>query len=363
MSSMVINAGKTESVGIIKPAKLLQQLPAGPRSRQCVLDSRVAVNRTLRGGRDKLLVIVGPCSIHDPQSALEYAGRLVRERERLGTELEIVMRVYFEKPRTTVGWKGLINDPFLDGSFEIEHGLHLARELLLAITSMGLPVATEFLDLATPLYLADLVSWGAIGARTTESQVHRELASSLPCAIGFKNGTEGCVQVAIDAIRAARHPHCYLGVDGQGELRKLASTGNRDGHLVLRGGKVPNYEAEYVDEACRALAAAGLNESVVIDASHGNSRKCHGNQRCVCESVAERVARGEQRISGVMIESHLVEGRQDVGTNMSLVYGQSITDSCLGWDDTVSCLNTLADSIRCRRVARQSTVLSFALPA
>ncbi|RKP46800.1 3-deoxy-7-phosphoheptulonate synthase [Trinickia fusca] len=344
---------------IVKPVELKQQLPVGPMSRQCVIGSRAAVDHVLRGESDKLLAIVGPCSIHDPESALEYAERLVSERERFGEDLEIVMRVYFEKPRTTVGWKGLINDPMLDGSFDIEHGLHLARKLLLDITSMGLPVATEFLDPITPHYLADLVSWGAIGARTTESQVHRELASSLPCAIGFKNGTDGNVQVAIDAIRAASHSHRYLGVDEQGEYRKMTSAGNRESHLVLRGGKVPNYDAKSVDEACHALAAAGVMERVVIDASHGNSSKRHENQLRVCESVAVQMACGDLRIVGVMIESNLVEGRQNVGENAALVYGQSITDSCLGWDDTVACLDGLALAARERRLVRQAEALAL----
>ena len=364
MSLAVRDRESVSTAKIMKPAALKAVLPRGAREHHCVIASRHAIAEILHGASDRLVAIVGPCSIHDPDAALEYAERLVKERERLADDIELVMRVYFEKPRTTVGWKGLINDPALDGSFDIERGLQLARRLMLDITGMGLPIAVEFLDLATPHYLADLVSWGAVGARTTESQVHRELVSSLPCPVGFKNGTEGSVQVAIDAIRAANQPHRFLGVDAQGELAKVTSDGNRDCHLVLRGGRVPNYDAQSVAAAGTALKAAGVLARVVIDASHGNSSKQHANQLLVCDDIATQLGFGDDRIAGVMIESNLVEGRQNVEPGKPLVYGQSITDSCIGWRDTLHCLDTLAHAVRERRLVRMledaASVVRFA---
>ncbi|SMF99345.1 3-deoxy-7-phosphoheptulonate synthase [Burkholderia singularis] len=349
---------------IVKPAMLKEILPRGTRQRQCVIESRRAIAEILHGASDRLLAIVGPCSVHDPHAALEFAEHLVDERRQLADDIELVMRVYFEKPRTTIGWKGLINDPLLDGSFEIERGLQTARQLMLDITGMGLPIAVEFLDLTTPAYLSDLVSWGAIGARTTQSQVHRELVSGLPCPVGFKNSTEGSVQVPIDAIRAANQPHRFLAVDSDGELAKVTSAGNRDCHLVLRGGKQPNYDACSIDTAVSALKAAGLLARVVVDASHGNSGKRHENQLLVCDSLAAQLGFGDDRIAGVMIESNLVEGRQDVEPGKPLVYGQSITDSCIGWSDTVHCLDKLAHAVRERRLVRMledaASVVRFA---
>jgi len=334
---------------VVGPTELKLELPREQDSAQCVVQSRRAVADILQGRSDKLMVIVGPCSIHDPVSAMEYAARLSKHRTALHDDLEIVMRVYFEKPRTTVGWKGLINDPYLDDSYAIDEGIRLARQLMLDITDIGLPIATEFLDLATPHYLADLVSWGAIGARTTESQIHRELASSLPCPIGFKNGTDGNVKVAIDAIQAATHSHRFLGVTESGEFAKVTTLGNHDCHLVLRGGKQPNYDAASVNDICRQLNQAGLPERLIIDASHGNSSKLHENQLLVCDSIDAQLSAHETRIVGVMLESNLVAGRQNVVADTPLVYGQSITDACIGWDDTEACLHTLAAAVRRRR--------------
>lgn len=341
-----------KSIRVDQPAELKRLYSSDAKGEQCVSHARKSVADILHGKNDRLLVVVGPCSIHDPDSAREYAKRLVERRHQFRDDLEIVMRVYFEKPRTTVGWKGLINDPFLDGSCEIGHGLGLARQLLLDITALGLPVACEFLDLATPHYLADLVSWGAIGARTTESQIHRELASGLPCPIGFKNGTQGNVQVAIDAIRAANRTHVFLAADAGGDFVRAQTAGNPDCHIILRGGKQPNYDAQSVEEACRSLVSSGLPPYLVIDASHGNSGKDHENQLPVCESIAAQMMDGDERIAGVMIESNLVAGKQTVATNVPLVYGQSITDGCIGWGDTVECLGALASAVRARRRVR-----------
>ncbi|MDR5752621.1 MULTISPECIES: 3-deoxy-7-phosphoheptulonate synthase [unclassified Caballeronia] len=331
---------------VIGPAELKRQLPRAADSEQCVAHSREAVTDVLYGRSGKLLVIVGPCPIHDPVAALEYAARLLVQRISLHEDLEIVMRVYFEKPRTTIGWKGLVNDPHLDDSHAMEEGLRLARQLMLDITSVGLPIATEFLDLTTPHYLADLVTWGAIGARTTESQIHRELASSLACPIGFKNGTDGNVNIAIDAIQAARHAHCYLGITESGHFAKVATTGNREGHLVLRGGKRPNYDAASVAAACTLLNQKGLPERLVIDASHGNSGKLPENQLRVCDDLCERIANNDEHIAGVMIESNLVEGRQSFGAGAVFTYGQSVTDACIGWSDTEALLRRLANASR-----------------
>ncbi|MGH8664876.1 MAG: 3-deoxy-7-phosphoheptulonate synthase, partial [Burkholderiales bacterium] len=293
---------------------------------------------------------VGPCSIHDQAVALDYARRLAGEAKRLEADLLVVMRVYFEKPRTTVGWKGLINDPALDGTYRVNEGLRLARKLLIDINSLGLPTGQEFLDPITPQYLADLAAWGAIGARTTESQVHRELASGLSCPVGFKNGTDGNVRIAVDAIRAARHPHRFLGVTKAGRSAVVETTGNEDCHLILRGGKEPNYDAASVAAACAELAAAGQTPQVMVDASHGNSRKQYQLQVEVMAEVARQVAQAENRIVGAMVESNLVAGRQDLVAGKPLEYGISITDGCIAWEDTVRVLDMLAGAVRERRL-------------
>ncbi|MFQ5934797.1 MAG: 3-deoxy-7-phosphoheptulonate synthase, partial [Acidiferrobacterales bacterium] len=303
---------------------------------------------------DRLLVIIGPCSIHDPDAAREYASRLVAIRESLSDDLLVVMRVYFEKPRTTVGWKGLINDPDLDGSFQINKGLRLARRLLLDLNDMAIPAGTEYLDLVTPQYVADLVSWGAIGARTTESQVHRELASGLSCPVGFKNGTDGNLKIAIDAVRAAREPHHFLSLTKLAQSAIFSTSGNDDCHIILRGGKEPNYDAESVNRAAEALEAAGLPPRLMIDLSHANSQKEHRRQLEVGRSVARQLAGSEHRIIGAMIESHLQAGRQDMLPGRTPTYGQSITDACLGWEDSEALLNHLADAVRGRRSPRRA---------
>ncbi|MGE5161382.1 MAG: 3-deoxy-7-phosphoheptulonate synthase AroG [Betaproteobacteria bacterium] len=332
------------------PAHLLREFPCDESASATVFESRSAIHRILHGMDDRLVVVIGPCSIHDPAAALEYAKRLTAERERLKADLEIVMRVYFEKPRTTVGWKGLINDPDLDGSFRINHGLRVARELLMEINAAGLPAGCEYLDMITPQYIADFVAWGAIGARTTESQVHRELASGLSCPVGFKNGTDGNIRIAADAIKAAQQPHHFLSVTKGGHSAIVSTKGNEDCHIILRGGKAPNFDAASVEAACADLGKAGLAQRLMIDASHANSQKNHQNQVAVCENIASQLAMGEQRIVGVMIESHLVAGRQDLLPGKPLTYGQSITDACLGWEDSVRCLDTLAAAVRQRRL-------------
>jgi 3-deoxy-7-phosphoheptulonate synthase len=330
------------------PAHLIREFPCTEKASATVHDAREALHRILHGEDRRLVVVIGPCSIHDPKAAREYAQRLAEQRQRFLPELEVVMRVYFEKPRTTVGWKGLINDPDLDKSFQINRGLRLARELLLDIAELGLPAGCEYLDMITPQYLADLVAWGAIGARTTESQVHRELASGLSCPVGFKNGTDGNVRIAIDAIQAARRPHHFLSVTKGGHSAIVATMGNDDGHLILRGGRTPNHDPASVGAACAALEAAGLPPRVMIDASHANSGKDPANQLPVCETVAAQLAGGEDRIIGVMVESHLVAGRQDLVPGKPLAYGQSITDGCIGWDDSVRALELLAAAVRRR---------------
>lgn len=319
-----------------------------------VYGARKSIQQVLSGKDDRLLVIVGPCSIHDPVAAREYAAKLQTVRNALSDDLLIVMRVYFEKPRTTVGWKGLINDPNLDDSFEINKGLRLARSLLLDINALGVPAATEFLDLITPQYLADLVAWGAIGARTTESQVHRELASGLSCPVGFKNGTDGTLMTAIDAIRAASRPHHFLSLTKAGHSAIFSTTGNPDCHIILRGGKSPNYDAESVALAASALEQAGLAQRLMVDVSHANSQKDYRRQIPVAETVAEQIAAGDQRIIGMMIESHLTAGRQDATPGDPLTYGQSITDACIAWSDTETLLQHLAQSVSLRRQHSQA---------
>lgn len=343
---------------LVPPANLVHELPCSESASRVVHDARLAIHRVLHGIDDRLIVVIGPCSIHDPEAALDYAARLAAERRRHVEELEIVMRVYFEKPRTTLGWKGLINDPDLDGSFRINHGLRTARELLLAIGELALPAGCEYLDMITPQYLADLVSWGAIGARTTESQVHRELASGLSCPVGFKNGTDGNVRIAVDAIKAARQPHHFLSVTKAGHSAIVSTRGNDDCHMILRGGARPNFDAVSVAAACAELAQAGLAQRLMIDASHANSGKDPQRQVAVCANIAGQLAGGNARIVGVMIESQLVAGRQDLlpGRPLAaLTYGQSITDGCLGWEHSLECLQTLAQGVRERRRALQMT--------
>jgi len=332
------------------PAHLIREFPVTEAAEQTASQARVALHRILHGQDDRLMVVIGPCSIHEPQAALEYARRLVEQRKRFQGELEIVMRVYFEKPRTTVGWKGMINDPYMDNSFRINDGLRLARELLRDINEMGLPAGTEFLDVISPQYIADLISWGAIGARTTESQVHRELASGLSCPVGFKNGTDGNIKIAADAIKAASQPHHFLSVTKGGHSAIVSTAGNEDCHIILRGGKTPNYDAASVEDACKALAANGLAGRLMIDASHANSSKNPQNQVPVCADIAGQVAAGEDRIVGVMVESHLVGGRQDLVPGKELVYGQSVTDGCIDWDTSVTVLEGLAAAVRQRRL-------------
>jgi 3-deoxy-7-phosphoheptulonate synthase len=332
------------------PSHLIREFPVTPAAEQTAASARTALHRILHGQDDRLMVVVGPCSIHDPKAALEYARRLAPQRKRFEGELEIVMRVYFEKPRTTVGWKGMINDPYMDNSFRINDGLRMARELLRGINELGLPAGTEFLDVISPQYIADLVSWGAIGARTTESQVHRELASGLSCPVGFKNGTDGNIKIAADAIKAASQPHHFLSVTKGGHSAIVSTSGNEDCHIILRGGKAPNYDAASVEEACRQLAANGLAARLMIDASHANSSKNPENQVPVCADIARQVAGGDARIVGVMIESHLVGGRQDLVPGKELAYGQSVTDGCIDWDSSVQVLEGLAAAVRQRRL-------------
>lgn len=331
------------------PAEVMSEFARSDAAATTVVASRHAVHEILDGDDDRLLVVVGPCSVHDPKAALEYAELLAAQRQRLHHDLEIQMRVYFEKPRTTIGWKGLINDPALDGTFRINEGLRQARGLLLAINEMGLPAASEFLDVITPQYIADLVSWGAIGARTTESQIHREMASGLSCPIGFKNGTTGDIQIAIDAIMAASQPHHFLAVTKAGHASIASTTGNEDCHVVLRGGRAPNYNAASVAAACAELDRRGLKQKVMIDVSHANSAKRPENQPGVIADICTQLGSGDRRIMGVMIESNLVAGRQDLRPGQPLTYGQSITDGCIDWASTLGLLDDLARAVRSRR--------------
>ncbi|MCD6662286.1 MAG: 3-deoxy-7-phosphoheptulonate synthase [Comamonas sp.] len=337
---------------LITPALLQEWLPAPDAAQALVESSRTALARVLQGEDDRLVVVVGPCSIHDHDQALDYARRLQREAERHAGELLVVMRVYFEKPRTTVGWKGYINDPRLDGSCAINDGLRLARQLLLDVLALGLPVGTEFLDLLSPQFISDLVSWGAIGARTTESPSHRQLASGRSCPVGFKNGTDGGVRVAADAIVAARAPHAFLGLTKMGQAAVFETRGNDDCHVILRGGKLPNYAKADVDAACALLKSRGLRERVMIDCSHANSSKQHRRQIEVARDVADQIAAGDHRILGVMIESHLEEGRQDIVPGQPLKPGVSVTDACISFAQTVPVLDGLAAAVRARRALR-----------
>jgi 3-deoxy-7-phosphoheptulonate synthase len=337
---------------LLPPSHVLREFPASERTARTTFETRQAIHRILHGADDRLLAIVGPCSIHDVRAAREYAERLKREKDRLAADLLIVMRVYFEKPRTTVGWKGLINDPHLDGSFKINEGLRTARQLLLELNELGMPAGVEYLDMITPQYIADLVAWGAIGARTTESQVHRELASGLSCPVGFKNGTDGNLRIAVDAVRTSQNPHHFLSVTKGGHSAIVSTLGNEDTHVILRGGNgKPNFDASSVEAACKELAAAGLAQRVMIDFSHANSSKQYQRQCEVGRDVANQVAAGDKRIFGVMVEGHLKGGRQDLVPGKELVYGQSITDGCIGWEDTLPLLDALAEGVRARRIA------------
>lgn len=336
---------------LVPPAHVFREYPVSSRAAQTTYSARQTIHRILHGADDRLLVIIGPCSIHDYDAAMEYARKLAREAGRHADDLVVLMRVYFEKPRTTVGWKGLINDPRMDNTFRINEGVRLARKILLEINELGLPCATEFLDTITPQYTADLIAWGAIGARTTESQVHRELASGLSCPVGFKNGTDGNMRIAVDAIRSANSPHHFLSVTKSGHTAIVSTMGNEDCHVILRGGKSPNFDVASVEAACEEIAKAGLAARLMVDFSHGNSRKQYKLQMEVCDSVAAQMAAGEERIVGVMVESHLVEGRQDLSPDKPLTYGQSVTDACLGWEDSVAVLEKLAAAVRARRVA------------
>lgn len=334
---------------LLPPIALLERFPASEKASETVFSGRTAISNIFNGKDDRLLVVIGPCSIHDPKAAIEYGQRLLAQREKYKDTLEIVMRVYFEKPRTTVGWKGLINDPYLDNSFKLNDGLRMGRKLLLDLNDSGLPTAGEFLDMITPQYMADFMCWGAIGARTTESQVHRELASGLSCPVGFKNGTDGTIKVAIDAIGAASASHHFLSVTKYGHSAIVETAGNPDCHIILRGGKETNYDADSVKEVTDGLSKSNLNTKIMIDFSHANSKKKFENQMLVCEDVAAQISSGNEDIFGVMVESHLVEGRQDLVEGQELTYGQSITDACIGWDDTEQLLASLSESVTNRR--------------
>jgi 3-deoxy-7-phosphoheptulonate synthase len=338
---------------LLAPMQVMRELAATERSEATTFDGRRAVHDILRGADDRLMVVVGPCSIHDYRAAIDYATRLREAAGRLAHDLAIVMRVYFEKPRTTVGWKGFINDPRLDETFDINEGIRLARKLLREINELGVPCGTEFLDLISPQYIADLIAWGAIGARTTESQSHRQLASGLSCPVGFKNGTDGNVRIAVDAIKAAAARHHFISVTKSGHVAVFKTAGNEDCHLILRGGKAPNYGRASIEAACGELAAAGLRQHVMVDFSHANSSKQFQKQVEVGADVAAQLAAGERRIVGVMIESHINPGRQDLVPGKALDYGVSITDACLGWGETVGLLETLAAGVRARRVANE----------
>ena len=336
------------------PEHLIRFFPiSGTPTEALIRKTRKKIRDLIHGKDDRLLVIIGPCSIHDPRAALEYCQRLLVERKRFADELEIVMRVYFEKPRTTVGWKGLINDPYLDESYRIEEGLRLARQVLMEINRLGMPAGSEFLDVISPQYIADLISWGAIGARTTESQVHRELASGLSAPIGFKNGTDGNIKIATDAIQAAGRPHHFLSVHKNGQVAVVETKGNKDCHVILRGGKEPNYEAQYVQAACSELEAAKLPGSLMVDLSHANSSKKHERQIIVADDIAKQIESGSNQIFGVMIESHLNDGAQKFTPGKddpaNLEYGKSITDACINWDDSVKVLERLAAAVKKRR--------------
>lgn len=336
---------------LVSPDQLMEQLPITETGAKTVFQTREQIHQILSGEDDRLMVLIGPCSIHDPDAAIDYATQLKAQIKLHKNELLIVMRVYFEKPRTTVGWKGLINDPGLDNSFQINKGVFLARKLLLTLSNMGVAAGSEYLDLISPQYISDLVAWGAIGARTTESQGHRELASGLSCPVGFKNGTDGRIKIAIDAMRSSSHPHSFLSVTKEGRSAIFSTTGNQDTHIILRGGSRPNYDRESVDEAARMLRDSGMNDRVMVDCSHANSQKKFKRQMDVCADVAHQLKTGQKNIFGVMIESHLVEGRQDADEGQALTYGQSITDACISIEDSKTLLAMLAEAVKVKRTS------------
>ncbi len=336
---------------LLPPIALLERFPASEKATKSVVSGRTAIHNILNHKDDRVLVIIGPCSIHDPKAALEYGQRLVKLREKYKDNLEIVMRVYFEKPRTTVGWKGLINDPYMDNSFKLNDGLRIGRKLLLQLNELGLPTAGEFLDMMTPQYMADFMCWGAIGARTTESQVHRELASGLSCPVGFKNGTDGMIKIAIDAIGSAAASHHFLSVTKFGHAAIVETTGNSDCHIILRGGKTTNFDQDSVKAVTEQLEASKLNSKIMIDFSHANSSKKFENQMIVSTDVSKQISQGNQDIFGVMVESNLVEGNQKLVNGTAEVYGQSVTDACIGWPDTETLLAQLSDAVTARRNA------------
>ncbi|MCL4166886.1 UNVERIFIED_CONTAM: hypothetical protein GTU68_017453 [Idotea baltica] len=338
---------------LVSPAQIHEQFPLSDAAAACTAQAREEIQKIMAGDDDRMVAVVGPCSIHDPKSALEYAGKLAALKEELRDDLMIVMRVYFEKPRTTVGWKGLINDPDLDDTYNVNKGIGIARNLLLQINEMGVPAGCEYLDLITPQYTGDVVAWGAIGARTTESQCHRELASGLSCPVGFKNGTDGNLKIAVDAIGSASNPHHFLSVTKEGRTAIFNSTGNEYTHIILRGGsREPNFSAEHVQKAAEMLGKAKLKANIMVDFSHANSYKTPARQAEVCVDISQQIENGEKRVFGVMIESHLKEGNQKVVPGQPLVYGQSITDGCIGWDDTEKLTRQLADAVRSRRAVR-----------
>ena len=342
-------------LALLPPVAVIEKFPTTSEADKLVFNTRNAIHNILHGEDDRLIVITGPCSIHDPVAAIDYAQQILPLREKYKDQLEVIMRVYFEKPRTTVGWKGLINDPKLDNSYDINNGLRIARKLLVDVNVMGMPAATEFLDMISPQYIDELISWGAIGARTTESQIHRELSSGMSCPIGFKNATDGSVKIAVDAVVAAKHEHTFMTVTKMGHVAIAHTLGNDDCHIILRGGKEPNYHSVAVAQACELLAKAGLPQRVMIDFSHSNSSKQFKKQVEVCHDVSTQISSGSDRIFGVMIESNLIEGRQDLGDDLSkLVYGQSITDACVGIDDTSEMLAELNEAVLARRAKLQS---------
>ena len=355
MQYLTDNTRITGLLEVSPPNDVISEFPITPPVSELVFKSRQNISDIIHGRDDRLVVVVGPCSIHDPKAAIEYAKKLKNLESSLSSELKIVMRVYFEKPRTTVGWKGLINDPNLDDSYDVNKGLREARKILLDINEIGLPAATEYLDIITPQYISDLISWGAIGARTTESQVHRELASGLSCPVGFKNSTNGSIQVAIDAIGSASQPHIFLSITKEGKSAIFNSSGNKDCHVILRGGKIPNFESKFIKETSNILAKSENPTSLMVDMSHGNSQKQFKKQLLVNKDIADQIASGERSIFGVMIESHLVEGNQSIGPKESLTYGQSITDACVSWEDTEVMLKLLSSAVKSRRKNLEET--------
>ena len=355
MQYLTDNTRITGLLEVSPPNDVISESPITPPVSELVFKSRQNISDIIHGRDDRLVVVVGPCSIHDPKAAIEYAKKLKNLESSLSSELKIIMRVYFEKPRTTVGWKGLINDPNLDDSYDVNKGLREARKILLDINEIGLPAATEYLDIITPQYISDLISWGAIGARTTESQVHRELASGLSCPVGFKNSTNGSVQVAIDAIGSASQPHIFLSITKEGKSAIFNSSGNKDCHVILRGGKIPNFESKFIKETSSILAKSENPTSLMVDMSHGNSQKQFKKQLLVNKDIADQIASGERSIFGVMIESHLVEGNQSIGPKESLTYGQSITDACVSWEDTEVMLKLLSSAVKSRRKNLEET--------